>query len=252
MFVENLVKLGFTEREARVYLMLFRLGPSPVSSLAKRVGMKRVSVYSVLESLISRGIVTYEEARDGRRYIPHEPDCILDALEDEKSSLKTKMAMARECVEKLNEQGGFGSEKSRVIFYRGEDSVLKGLHQFLLGHKPFSGLLFLERIPQFLLKFFCKEISASSLLVVPEGFSSGLAKTAKTCKCAFQFKEIPSLAVNRHALFVQEEKVFFLHLGGAGAGDFGASASGIELMLIRDKAYADYISEVFLAPMMKK
>jgi hypothetical protein len=215
--------------------MLFRLGPSPVSSLAKRIGMKRVSVYSVLESLISRGIVTYEEARDGRRYIPHEPECILDALEDEKSSLKTKMAMARECVEKLNLQGGFGSEKSRVIFYRGEESVLKGFHQFLLGNKPFFGLLFLEKIPRFLQKFLCKEVSASSTIVVPKNFC-GMAKMA----CVCQIKEIQSLTVNKHALFLQDEKVFFLHLG-----------EEIELMLIRDKAYADYISEVFLVPMLK-
>lgn len=102
MFVENLIQLGLSDKEARLYLLLLGVGPSQVSSLAKRALMKRVTVYSVLDSLCLRGLVTYEEATVGRRYIAYDPECLLDSLEKEKAELKWRMELAKDCIQKLN------------------------------------------------------------------------------------------------------------------------------------------------------
>lgn len=101
MYNENLTQLGLSEKEALLYLLLLRNGPSPASSLAKRLQIKRVSLYPVLESLTERGLVDYEQTPLGRRYIPHDPVCLLDLLEKESAELRHRLEIAKKCVEKL-------------------------------------------------------------------------------------------------------------------------------------------------------
>ncbi len=103
MFNENLTQLGLSEKEALLYLTLLRNGPSPVSLLAKRLGLKRVSLYPVLEALELRGLLAFEQTPVGRKYIPHDPICLLELLEQESADLKYRMSLAKKCVEELHE-----------------------------------------------------------------------------------------------------------------------------------------------------
>ena len=133
MILDQLLKLGFTEKEGKVYINLLRIGPSPVSSLAQRIGLKRVTVYSVLESLGSRGLVTYEATENGRRYIPLDPDCILLDIERQTTEVRFKMNLARECIDRLNIflQQSLSPLKRAIVFYRGEVKVKKVLEESL-------------------------------------------------------------------------------------------------------------------------
>ncbi len=54
----DLHNLGFSEKEAEVYLALNTYGPSPASTLARVTRIKRTSVYDALNSLIARNLVT--------------------------------------------------------------------------------------------------------------------------------------------------------------------------------------------------
>ncbi len=102
MFENKLVQLGLSEKEAKLYLLLLQIGSSPVSALAKRAAVKRVTVYSVLEGLVERGLVSYQNQAGGRRYNAYDPECLLYLLEKEKAALKCRMELAKECVQKLN------------------------------------------------------------------------------------------------------------------------------------------------------
>ena len=102
MFENKLVQLDLSEKGAKLYLLLLQVGSSPVSALAKRAHMKRVTVYSVLEILVEQGLVSYEHFSIGRRYSAYDPECLLYLLEKEKAELKCRMELARECVQKLN------------------------------------------------------------------------------------------------------------------------------------------------------
>lgn len=102
MFIEKLVKLGLSEKEAMLYLALLRFGPSPVSPLARRVKLKRVTVYTVLDSLYERSLITFKPTPFGRRYLAFDPDCLLYELEKEGAELKLRIELAKECIKKLN------------------------------------------------------------------------------------------------------------------------------------------------------
>ncbi|MBT4384622.1 hypothetical protein HOD30_02650 [Candidatus Peregrinibacteria bacterium] len=104
---EDLKKLGFSEKEARVYLMLLRIGPSVVSSIAARTDLKRVSLYSVLDSLQKRGLVSFDDSKGVRSYIPHDPECLLYAFEKKSAELKFQLDLAKDCIERMQSFSGY-------------------------------------------------------------------------------------------------------------------------------------------------
>ncbi len=82
--------------------MLLRMGPLPVSTLAIRANVKRVTAYSVLEALIDRGLVSYEKRKMCRYYSPHDPECLMYLLEQKSAEIKFQMDLARDCISKLS------------------------------------------------------------------------------------------------------------------------------------------------------
>lgn len=56
--ITSLKNLGLTEKEAEVYITLLQTPKSTAYSIAKKSGLKRPTVYVVLEDLINKGIAT--------------------------------------------------------------------------------------------------------------------------------------------------------------------------------------------------
>lgn len=52
-----LKKFGLTENESNIYLFLLEFGESIASLIGKRLGIKRVTVYPALESLLKKGLI---------------------------------------------------------------------------------------------------------------------------------------------------------------------------------------------------
>ncbi|MFA6991714.1 MAG: helix-turn-helix domain-containing protein [Candidatus Gracilibacteria bacterium] len=58
MFEDKLCQIGFTHNEAVIYLELLKMGPQPVSTLAKMASINRTTTYTVLRSLEKKGVVS--------------------------------------------------------------------------------------------------------------------------------------------------------------------------------------------------
>jgi len=57
--LSELIQLGLTSGEARIYLSLLKLGSSKVGSIVKDSRVSYSKVYDVLEGLITKGLVSY-------------------------------------------------------------------------------------------------------------------------------------------------------------------------------------------------
>lgn len=224
MCIEKLSRLGFTEKEALVYLMLFRMGPSPVSALAQRVQLKRVTVYALLDALESKGLVTVVETDQGRRYFPGEPSCILDRIEEEQRELQNKLKLAEECVQELELplMGGFGTG-NRVRFHRGELCVKKILGELFDPAIPMNGLL-----PE----------SNPALL---EQCLNVLTSVREKMNAVTVLKRVATDLSFAGVLLLQMDTVAFL-----------AQRSELELMVIHDPFYAHYVRQVLFFPYFSK
>lgn len=79
--IQTLEKLGFTKTEATVYLALLELGPSSVLTVARRTGLKRPTLYLVLDTLNKHDLVSLMPGEKKRLYLALPPERLAEDLE---------------------------------------------------------------------------------------------------------------------------------------------------------------------------
>ena len=66
--------LGLSDGEARVYLAALTLGSASVVALARSAGLKRTTVYSIIDSLRSKGLIVPEMKGLRKVFAPEHPE----------------------------------------------------------------------------------------------------------------------------------------------------------------------------------
>jgi len=83
----NLLAIGFTEYEAKVYMALLRDNPANGYQVSKRSGVPRSMVYEALGRLYARGVVLTTGEEKSTLYRPLPPDVLLDRYDQEQRHL---------------------------------------------------------------------------------------------------------------------------------------------------------------------
>lgn len=86
--VSSLEDLGLSEKESRVYLANLSLGPSSVQKIADYAGIKRVTAYVILESLVSLGLVSQSTKGKKTFFIAEDPISLKRLLSKREEELK--------------------------------------------------------------------------------------------------------------------------------------------------------------------
>lgn len=127
MIRSQLKTLGFTEKEIQVYLSLLRVGPSFASTIARISGVKRTSVYDILNNLLERNLI---QSIDNKKNILFYVDDIKKILYEEKQKLK----VAEEVISLL-EKSKIADSPSDVRYYKGVEKY-REFYEEILRVKP--------------------------------------------------------------------------------------------------------------------
>ena len=65
MFVQDIARVGLTDKESKIYLTSLRIGPASMQVLARKAGIDRGTAYHVAQTLRSKGLFTV--AQEGAR-----------------------------------------------------------------------------------------------------------------------------------------------------------------------------------------
>jgi len=85
--MQLLTKIGLTEKEAKAYLISLKVGTNPASVIASRSEVNRCTMYSLLESLIKKGLM-YQIEKDTIKYFtPVSPRQLLMWVEEKQRDL---------------------------------------------------------------------------------------------------------------------------------------------------------------------
>lgn len=122
MISEDLKKLGFTANEAKIYLSLLRLGRAKAGDLIRESGLQRSVVYSGLEMLIGRGLVSKSIRKGVAVYTYADPDALVD--EEER-----RMHLAKKVSADLKEAQNVRDRE--VVVYEGSDIVKRAAEKSL-------------------------------------------------------------------------------------------------------------------------
>ena len=95
--VNDLIQLGLTEGEAKVYVALLKTGSTTVGPIVKASGVASSNIYDILDRLLEKGIVSYIIKSKTKYFQAAPPINIGDYL----SEKKKKIDEERELFEKL-------------------------------------------------------------------------------------------------------------------------------------------------------
>jgi len=96
-----LEKLGFTQKEAEIYLALLQYGSMTPADLSKQTGIRRPTVYSVSKELIKKGMVTEDLGGVSRKLLAKPPQDLAILTNREERALAQKKALVGQAVQEL-------------------------------------------------------------------------------------------------------------------------------------------------------
>lgn len=130
--IENLFKqLGFHENAAKVYVSLAELGKAPAQVLSQKIGIPRTTIYSVLEMLIAKGLVSEDVEKERKYFIANGPTSLERLIKSEEDELNEKKKITKELIEAVGPY--FKSENfsiPRLQFFEGRKNVEQMLYKF--------------------------------------------------------------------------------------------------------------------------
>lgn len=79
---KQLQNFGLSEKEAKIYIALVELEIATANQAAERAGVNRSSTYVVLDSLMSKGLVSVSEDKTVKQYVATNPEVLLQEIEE--------------------------------------------------------------------------------------------------------------------------------------------------------------------------
>ncbi len=138
-----LIDFGLSEHEALVYLASLSLGPSTVQEIAKKSGVKRTTIYTVIDALKNKGIMTTEVQGLKKLFMAERPERLEGIIEQKKDRLKSM-------IPELNAIHSLKSGESFIKYYEGIKGVKTVYDEILDGLKPGDEYLILSDMKRFL------------------------------------------------------------------------------------------------------
>jgi len=80
--------LGFNHNETKVFLSLLKLGPAPVTKIAKGADLHRANTYDALNKLLTRGVVAYILKENTKYYQITNVENLLNVLKEKELRLQ--------------------------------------------------------------------------------------------------------------------------------------------------------------------
>ena len=84
MDVEVLEGIGLSKNEISVFLKMLQLGESKAGSIISKVNLQSSAVYNAINSLITKGLVSYIKKGQIKYYKAASPETIVDYLDTKK------------------------------------------------------------------------------------------------------------------------------------------------------------------------
>lgn len=129
--VKALQKLGFNDKEIRIYLMMLSLGPAPVRKIAQASGINRGTAYDILKTLMDKGLVVYYN-KDKKQYFSAEDPAYLERhLDGRLKELGQLKEYVHGIVTELKSVQDRGGGKPVARYYEGLHEVRRLLQDVL-------------------------------------------------------------------------------------------------------------------------
>lgn len=115
--IKTFQHIGFSEKEARVYIALLELGRGTATEIADRAEIKRAIVYHVIDHLKELGYAQDVHGGNVKRFSASEPSKVLFNVRTAVDDLRFMLPVLRAMQDK-------GRARPRIEFFEGKEAVV--------------------------------------------------------------------------------------------------------------------------------
>ncbi len=113
----DLMELGFSKNESVVYVASLELGQACAHTICERAGVNRATVYSVLDSLKKKGLITFITSGEQKEYRVEAPSSILTLLELQQRELQKRQFRANDVINRLQVFHNTDATKPKIRYF---------------------------------------------------------------------------------------------------------------------------------------
>jgi sugar-specific transcriptional regulator TrmB len=131
MLEKELMKIGLTQREVKVYLALLKLGESKTGKIIGTSGVSSGKVYEILEKLIEKGLVKYIIKEKTKYFQTTNPKKILEFIENKKIEIEEDKKRVERLLPQLTTLHKVEEPSYDVAIYKGVEGFRTILNEIL-------------------------------------------------------------------------------------------------------------------------
>ena len=123
----SLQNLGFSEKEANVYIALLTLGKGTVSEISRKAIINRTTGYDILGYLVTKGVVSVSGKEPKQEYVAESPTKITEYLRKQIKETEENIKKAESLIPELALIYSH-ENRPKIRFYEGEEG-LKNIYE---------------------------------------------------------------------------------------------------------------------------
>ncbi|EKD56108.1 MAG: Transcriptional regulator, TrmB [uncultured bacterium] len=127
----ELIELGFNDKEANVYLALLEIGETPAGKIISKTHYHREIVYTALKHLEEKNLVTYIRKKGRRFYSAASPQRILEMVEN-------NFNIAKKIIPDLEKLQQKTTNKQFIQIWSGSEGVIQA-REFMIRRTRVGG-----------------------------------------------------------------------------------------------------------------
>jgi HTH-type transcriptional regulator, sugar sensing transcriptional regulator len=131
MNYKELVYLGLSEKEAKVYLSSLELGKSSVQNIAKKADINRATAYIVIESLMKKGLMSSIDENKKQYFMAEAPEKLKLLFQEQEIELQKRVEHLNKLLPVIKAIQKNDSDKPIVKYYEGREGVKAMVDDFL-------------------------------------------------------------------------------------------------------------------------
>jgi sugar-specific transcriptional regulator TrmB len=131
MVSELLKELGLSNGEVSVYNALLDTGKAQLSKIQEKTGIERANIYTILNKLIERGLVTYIIENKKRMFQPTNPRQLISHIEEQKNKLEETQNKIEKELPQLMKKFAAPKTKISAQVFSGNEGIKAAWNEML-------------------------------------------------------------------------------------------------------------------------
>jgi len=138
-YVDQLIDVGLTSGEAKVYLAMIHIGPSRVGKIVEISGVSQSKIYNVLDRLILKGLASYNLQDNIKYFQSLEPSRLHEYIQRKEDEVRRQKEALTQIISDLSKNVNAAKRSTSEIFI-GERS-LRSAYMTLLSDSKRGDIL---------------------------------------------------------------------------------------------------------------